>query len=494
MKPLMNAAAFTGLATVVSLLVGIGRTKLVAVMIGAAGVGLISQVGVALSFTTEFASIGFANAVTRGTAVAETDKQAHHASSLLATAYVVSLAIALPFVLILLVAPQQVANTIFGGEGPPLGLVALAIAVPFTALTGMERAVLQGLRSVRHLAVSGSVSAILGLILLVPLVFGFGLPGAFVHIAVFAIATYVLSYWARVLAAGHRGFAVSPLSRPSLGALRILLSYGSANAIAGIANTATLLIIRTYIINSLGAEQNGVYQVVWSIPSQILSIIFGALSSYAFPLISGLREQHRISEEINVALRFSMLLAAPIVCIMVVMSGPLVSLFYSRQFLAAVPLLPLQLVGNFFKIVAWAVGLSLLGRKHLVAFTSFDLIWNAIFAVGVFLLLGRVGLFGAVVSYAIGYIIHAIIVYLYQRDREGFRLTAANVRLLACSCVLVGGAAVCAASGRIEYQSLYTVIALLLWAALGTLHHERTQAWTTAKLWLRSKPFSARPA
>jgi O-antigen/teichoic acid export membrane protein len=377
---------------------------------------------------------------------------------------------------------------------PPVALAALAIAVPFTGLAEIERAVTQGLRNVRQLAATSSSTAILGLLLIGPLVLAFGLNGALAHVAAVSAVGYAVSLWARRRASRRAGLAITLFARPSAAALKTLLSFGSANAASRLVQTAGMLLVRTSIVTTLGVAQNGIYQVVFALPAQFIGVITGALASYAFPLISGLDDRDEITRAINTALRFTLLATTPLIAMLTLLGRPVIVALYSHDFLAAADFLPFELLGDFFQVVGWALGLSLLGRGHLAAFTLLEMGWSVVFAVGALSQTARLGLWAPTASYLVAYALLAAATYAYQRWREGFRLSAANGRLLVCSGCVAVGAALAAASQRWEYQLLYTSAALVGWLLIGTEPVERAAAWRGTSGWLRIRAPARSPS
>jgi O-antigen/teichoic acid export membrane protein len=487
MHGLLHAAAFTTLTTAVTLIVRIGRTKLVALTLGASGVGMLGEVNAALDFAIALVTIGFANAVVRHTAAAHAGHVDDRASTLLATAYVVTTALAAPVVLGLLLAPSSLTERVLGVAAPPVALAALALAVPFMGLASIERAVTQGLRNVRQLATTSSITAIVGLLLIGPLVLVFGLNGALAHIAAVSVVSYAVSLWARRRASRQAGLAITLLAWPSLTALKSLLSFGSANAATRVVETGGMLLVRTSIVTTLGVAQNGIYQVIFSLPAPFIGVITGALASYAFPLISGLEDRDEITGAINTALHFTLLATTPLIAILALLGRPAIVALYSHDFLAAADFLPFELLGAFCQVVSWALGLSLLGRGHLAAFTLLEIGWTAVFAVGALSYTARLGLWAPTASYLVAHALLAVATYAYQRSREGFRLSTANTRLLVCSGGVAVGAALAAATGRWEYQLLYTAAALATWLLVGTEPAERATTWRGMSGWLRMR-------
>jgi len=483
MRALFGAAALTTISSGIGLLVAIARTKLVAVVLGVYGVGILGQVNTALQFAAALVAVGFGNAIVRRTAAGDEDGDSP--SSLLTTAYLAILAIVVPLVAFLLLAPSEITDRVFGEGSPALARFVLVAAIPLAAILNIETAVLRGLKNVRMLTLAISAAGILGLALLGPLVLLFGLDGALVHVALFGVASYAVTYLARRRAAWQAGLRVSLLVRPTRQALRMLLSYGSANAIAGVLNTATLLLVRSYIIGTLGVDANGIYQVLLGVPAQTLVVVFNTLSAYAFPLVSGMRERADIGGALNLILRFTLLSTTPLILGLILLSSTIVRVLYSSQFLDAADLLPIQLLGDFFKTIAWGLGLSLLGRGHLLAFTALDLGWDMTFAAGVVLLAPRLGLAGAALGYAGAYATHALATYIYQYKREGLRLDSSNLRLLAASSVVVCGAVGVAHSAQFEVRLTYTAAALIAWAWLGTQRSEWLAVWKATTVWVR---------
>jgi PST family polysaccharide transporter len=386
-----------------------------------------------------------------------------------------------------LLAPPALRGILFGADAPQLALVALAGAAPFVGLAAVESAVVRGLRAVGLLASANVIAAILGLLLLIPLVFVFGLSGALVHITLFSLIVYLSNLWARRQACRTAGFGVTPMARPRLTEFGSLASYGSANAISTIANNASLVFVRTLVINLLGVSQNGIYQIVWVVPTQALNLVFNPLSAYAFPHISGLKTWRETSTAINTSLRFALLMTTPLVTGLILMSQPLVLALYSPSFLPAAGYLQLQLLGDFPRTVALVVGLSMVARGHLRAFTGLYLLFNVVFSVGALVLLPRFGLWGAVGSYVLANTVHATATYLYQRRLEGFRLTAENVRLLGGSVVLLLGAITIAWTGSFPGEIGYGAVGLAVWSLIVTSQGERAEVWVALHSFARQR-------
>src|SRR5262249_31380143 len=113
--------------------------------------------------------------------------------------------------------------------------------------------------------------------------------------------------------------------------------------------------------------------------------------------------------------------------------------------------------------------------------------WTAVFSLGALSQTARLGLWGPTASYLVAHFLLAAATYAYQRSREGFRLSAANTRLLVCSGGGAVGAAVAAAAGGWGQPLRYTAGALATWLLVGTEPVERAKTWRWTSGWLRMR-------
>jgi PST family polysaccharide transporter len=209
-----------------------------------------------------------------------------------------------------------------------------------------------------------------------------------------------------------------------------LVRYGAASLVVGAATSLALLTIRSLIIDRLGAEQNGLYQAVYGLSVQYMTLVTGAMATYSFAqlsaiasrLLAGAARREELELEINNNVRLVLLVIVPVLAVVVLLREPGLALFYSPEFLPAASLFPLQVVGDLFLALAWAFGLALLPLGRVSPWLLVNLSAPLLFLAGTAALLPRLGLQGVVLAYAVGQGVQAGLSWWYLRRATGFRL------------------------------------------------------------------------
>jgi len=443
MKRLVTSTALVGTSALLGVVVALLRNKLLAVFVGAAGVGLLAQVGNLVNILSSLASLGIGVGMAKYAAEFSSRRDrgalARLRSSGLVPTYVAS-AVALVAALLL---RKQLATLVFGSEELSWAVGLAALAVPLLVQFSFHLAVIQGLKSMRRYALSNAASAAAGLIVLVPLVYFLRWKGAVIHIVVAAALGYAAIYFvSRSLYAGA-GFTGG--ARPDRPLVRELLAYGVSSLAVGALYWVNLLAVRSIILRKLGPDANGIYQVALGISFQYLMLILSSVSAYVFPRLSELKERDSIVHEMRSAIRLSVLLVTGCACVMLVARHWLVPLLFSPEFAQGERLLPAQFVADFLKAVAWMLGIWMLPQGRLRTWVGLDVVMN-VSLMGVFLLLlsrtygladPTLLLMAGPIAHCAAYLIHCVLNYGYARRTISFTFGGPLRRLLVTSLGLI---------------------------------------------------------
>jgi PST family polysaccharide transporter len=252
-RRILKSSLVIGGSSVTNILISVVRTKILAVLVGPGGIGLIALYSAAMSTLSGVFSMGLGNAGTREIAAAgdgHAGRQAAVRRALFATTFLLAAAAGL-FVwfgrgLLSRLAGSQVDATAMGW---------LAVGVSLSVATTSQGALIQGMRRIgdmAKIAVLGSaVSSLLG----VALIWRWGTAAILPYVILGPIIGFLIS-WAFVLR----------LPKPPAGAIRIrevarnsskLLKLGVAFVAAGLVSSLVILWIRIYIGESLGTEAVG---------------------------------------------------------------------------------------------------------------------------------------------------------------------------------------------------------------------------------------------
>jgi O-antigen/teichoic acid export membrane protein len=94
-------------------------------------------------------------------------------------------------------------------------------------------------------------------------------------------------------------------------------------------------------------------------------------------------------------------------------------LYTADQFDPAIPLLTWMVWGVFFRLVSWPMGFWLQARGSNRTVLAVELISNLILGLLPWVLIGPLGLVGAAIAFAAGYVAYAVLMALVMRWRTG---------------------------------------------------------------------------
>jgi O-antigen/teichoic acid export membrane protein len=464
------------------------RVKIVAVLLQPAGVGITNQATNLLNTLTVLLFLGLGPGVAKFLAAHQAEGDDEAAARVVTTSSVALLLSSVIGLIVGVLLAQPLAAWAFEDAGFTLLVLISLAGVPLAVFYNLGRAFLQGHKEVRAIAVANVASALLSFATVIPLVRLWGITGAVINISL----TWGLNaafYWRFWLRRGGRSlFRRSAFDWP---VLRELVRYGAASLAVGAATSVALLVVRRIVIAELGADANGLYQAVYGLSVQYMTLVTGAMATYSFAQLSGIasrlsegpERRQELHREINNNLRLVLLVIVPVLAAVVLFRRLGLIVFYSPAFLPAAPLFPLHALGDLFMALAWAFGLALLPLGRVAGWLLINLSAPLVLLGGASLLLPGYGLQGLVIAYALAQALQAALSWGYLSRVAGFRLSQRNTRLLVVSVLTLSAMTLLAGDSALRYA--LSAMFLLLWLVLAPSREELRHARLAAQVRVR---------
>jgi O-antigen/teichoic acid export membrane protein len=483
MKKLVTSTAIVGTSSLFGALTAIVRTKLLAVFVGVAGVGLLAQIGNFLNVVTSLASLGIGVGIVKYVAEFSLDDDYPALGRLRRSGAILTWVASVVAVCIVWGLRRKIAGLLFGRPELAWAVVLSTLAAPLVIQQNFHLAVIQGLKRMRQYAMANAIGSAAGLLVLVPLVYFFRWNGAVVHLVVAAALGYLVAY----LILARLWIPISGKARTGMDRklLKKLLAYGLSSLVAGALYWVNLLIIRSVIVHKLGANANGLYQVALGISLQYLALVLSSVWTYSFPRLSELKDNNLIVSEMRSSIRLSILLVTGCASTILLIRHWLIPLLFTHEFIKAEGLFPVQLLSDLLKATAAMLGVWLLPQGRLKIWVSLDLIMNTILMGSFLLLITRIihsealALLSVPIAHCLAYLVHCILNYGFARKIVGFSFGDPLRGLLARSFLLI---VVCGIipSGSVPL-SLGGFALVALWARFSVSLHEAKAALSIVK-------------
>jgi PST family polysaccharide transporter len=426
---ILRSSALMGGAQAVTLAMAFLRAKLIAVLIGPSGIGLMGVFNAFNANVSTVAGWGLGTSAVRTIAGAtETDKERKVAA---ARTLGHRLAWAGFFGALILVLP--VGYLTFKSQDYALELLIAGLAVPCVVATSMWTALLQAGGHIGSMAKTQMASSVVGLLIGLPFIYFFGSVGIALSILLAAAATAIVTWQAAMKLS-------PPASAEATAAdIRELVYLGVALQLGAVLGAISTYLVRVLILRSHGDDlaaglaDAGFYQAAFAVTGSLPGVIFSATSSDFYPRVAAAKDEEEARFISEKQIQASLLLAMPILVGLLTMGPLAVRLLYAKGFEPTAPLLEWFIWAIFCFLVGWPLGLWVMARrpKRFVAFSQLVFGLSGL-ALGLFLV-PMLGVRGAAIAYFGNAAVYAITLLVLLR-RDAGRWISSKTAALITSC------------------------------------------------------------
>lgn len=416
-----------GSAQLVNVLISIARMKVLAVLLGPSGVGLLSIYISLQGMLQQTAGLGMGTSGVREIASSRGEEcTLSRVRRVLFAAHLVQGGLAMVAVWLL---RAPIASWLFGdaARATEVGLVGVAILL---ALLGTaQTALLQGLRRITDLGRVTVLAAFTGTLAGLAAVWLQGESGLIWFILVQPLATVLVGvHYTRRLPKPN---SVRLSLAQTWVVWKPMAKLGAAFMLGGLATTATLLLVRGQIAQDLGLDAAGHFAAAWGITMTYVGFLLGAMAADYYPrLAEVILDRAATVRLMNDQAQLSLAIGGPVLLLLIGLAPWVITLLYSAEFGPAVTLLQWQTLGNVFKLASWAMSFSIIAAARAKTYFFMEISFNIVFFGMVMTLLPRVGLEVTAYAFVLGYLVYLTTVYILARRIHSFRFQPLSLGLL----------------------------------------------------------------
>lgn len=400
-RQIFRSSAITGGASVINILISIVKVKVLAVLLGPAGVGLMGLYQNIMGVAATVAGCGMGSSGVRQLAASTAD--AATLAIVRRALWLANLVLGLAGMVIVWLLREPIALWVFADTAHVAEVGWLGLGVLLTLVAGSQTALLQGLRRIGDLArvnvIGGFLSAVVG----IGLVYLLGQAGViwFVLVAP-AISILVAGYYAGRLPRPQTPHDWQAINQQ----WQAMLKLGIPLMAAGLLTLATQLAARSIILRELGLDASGYFQAAWAISMTYIGFVLGAMGADYYPRLTAAIEDHPSARRlVNEQTEMALLLAGPVLLAMITFAPWVIHLLYAASFAPATDVLRWQIMGDILKVASWPMGFILLAMGRGGVFIATELAWNVVYLAIIILGIKEWGLVIAGVSFWLAYFV-----------------------------------------------------------------------------------------
>ncbi len=419
---ILKSSALVGGSSVVNIVIGIVRTKALAMLLGPAGFGLVGLYGSIADLSQSIAGMGINSSGVRQIAESvgssDTDRIALTTAVLRRT----SIALGMLGAVLLVVFSRQVSRLSFGSDQHAPAISLLSVVVFCRLVSAGQGALIQGMRRIADLAKMGVLGAFFGTLGSIPVVYFLRDKGVVPYLVVVAATTIITSWWY----SRKVKIQVPPMNASQVGReAASLLKLGFAFMSSGLMTMGVAYAVRITVLRKVGIEATGFYQSAWTLGGLYVGFILQAMGADFYPrLTASAKHNTQCNRLVNEQALVGLLLAGPGVIATLTFAPVVIALFYTKNFGPAVGLLRWICLGATLQVITWPMGFILLAKGKSGIFFFSELAWTIVAVSLAWICVRLFGLNGAGIAFFGSYVFHGLLIYPIVRRLSGFRWSA----------------------------------------------------------------------
>jgi O-antigen/teichoic acid export membrane protein len=419
-RQIFKATSLFGGVQVIQILIGIVRVKFVAVLLGAAGVGIMGLLNAPLQLIISITGLGIAFSAVRDVSEAHSSNDQTRIARTITTLRRWSWFTGLLGAVVTISMAPLLSRWTFGSQEYTWAFVWLSVTLLLQAISKGQSAILQGTRRLKNMAKANVIGSALGLVTSIPLYYWFGLKGIVPAMIITAITGLFLSwYFSHRVVIENTTLSFAETYKSGLGMARL----GIFMTLAGFIASFSSYVLNAFISHTGGVEQVGLYNAGWGVVGQYTSIIFSAMATDYFPRLSAIHEDNdKVRELVRQQGETAVLIMTPLLALLIVTMPLVVRILYTPAFLPIVMFASLTVLGMQFKAISWAMGYVYLAKGNGRLFLTLEIISGSVILILNLLFYYLLGLNGLGISFILSYILGIAISLFILRSKYNFSL------------------------------------------------------------------------
>jgi O-antigen/teichoic acid export membrane protein len=410
-----------------SILVALVRNKIVALLLGPMGMGLMSLFNSTVNFVSSATNLGLGTSAVKdiSEAYAIEDARALRRSVQVIRAW--SFVTALLGLLVCAVFSPLLSRYTFGWGKHTIHFLLLSPVVAMTAITGGELAILKGTRHLKGLASISIINVVLALVLSVPLFIVWRVKAIVPSMIIVAlsqmIVTIAYSYHYCPL---HWAF-----NRPILMRGWGMIKLGVAFLLAGMFGSGADFLIRSFVNNTGSPDMLGLYNAGYMITVTYGGMVFSAMETDYYPRLSSIvNTGFQLNETVNKQIEVSLLIISPMLVALIIGLPLIIPLLYSGAFAPVVAMAQLSALALYLRAAKLPIAYLPLARSDSRAYLLMEGIYAIVYILLSFVCFRAIGLLGLGLALVLVAVFDFVMLNIFMHYRYGYRFSKTCWNLL----------------------------------------------------------------
>jgi len=453
-QQILKATSILGSVQFLTILFSVIRTKIIAVFIGPAGMGIIALLNSTLNLIGGVTGLGLESSAIKSISENYKNDNSKSVSKIAEIVKKIMFFTGILGAFLTIVFSKYISILSFGNDSQMYSLIFLSVTLIFKQLTSSHMVVLQGLRKLKLLAKANLYGNLFGLLFSIPIYYFLGIDAIVPTIILSSFAAFVFAfYYASKVQLQKESIKKSQL----LSEGKSIIQLGIMLTISSLLTLLSAYLTQIYISNVSNTEQVGLYSAGFTLLNSYVGTIFTVMSTDYYPRLAAINSDNtKVRAAVLQQSYISILLITPIIVLFLTFVPFIVKVLYSSKFLVIISMVCFGIIGMLFRAVSFSMGYILIAKGDSVMFTKtaigFNVLSFVLNVVGYYFY----GLRGLGISFLVYSIFHFFALKVITKKSYNFYLDK-KIRITFSICFLL-----CIASFFVRYIELTILRSLLM--------------------------------
>ena len=337
-RQIMKATSIFGGVQVFNILISIIRSKVVALFLGPAGMGIVGLLNSTIGLMSSLTNCGLSTSAVKS--ISKVDFTTTDAEEKLALE--VSILKRLVWytgifgTLLTFVLSSWLSQLTFGNSNYTFAFIWIAITILFKQLTEGKLAILQGLRKLKLQAKANMYGSFFGLLFTIPLYYYLGIESIVPAIIIASLITLVSSlYFSSRIKIKDIKLTNSQILTDG----KAMIKLGISLSFIGMLTVLSGYILQIVISHKGGIVEVGLFSAGFDLINTYVGLIFSAISTDYFPrLVAIIDDKNKIRTTVVQQAIIAVLVITPIIIMFLTFAPVIIRILYSLKFIPIIKL------------------------------------------------------------------------------------------------------------------------------------------------------------
>lgn len=435
-KSIAKGNALFGGVQIYNIALGIFRNKIVAVLLGPEGMGIMGLLNSSLDIVRNATNFGLSISSVREVSIANASNDYDKVKTVNSVITKIVWLTGLLGTSVCFIFAKQLSIWSFDNEEYTLHLRILSIVLLIAQLTEANKIMLQGLRKLKVLAKSNIIGNTLATLTVLPFYYLWGSNGIVPAIlAIYLVSYLVSSYYYRGLKLEKTDLTI----KQALIKGKAMMTLGFMLCLTDILESVTTYVVKIFISNSGGVSEVGFYNAGFAMILGYVGLVFKSIGTDYFPRLAAVsHDKEKFNDVINDQMEIMVLVLLPLVSVFIAFSPILIMLLYTNEFMCISSMINIMAVGMILRAISWCPGFMYMARGDSKLYLIIYIITAIVGLILYYIFYSQFGLTGIGIAFAMSYILGNPATFLITKHFYGYRIRRNTFILTSISVFLAG--------------------------------------------------------